>query len=99
MWMRGDMSTERTEEDENDEIRSLAFCLLIQLGHMPRNVAISMITIPIPSSLSIFLAEKKLGAHPERRMGLVAREGWILCTRRRISVLPARLSRSKRDIH
>lgn len=80
--------------------RSPVSCLLIQLGHMPRNVAISMITIPILSlSFSFAYAEKKLEAHPEERRDSVGREDRRLCTRRRISVLLAHLSRSKGDIH
>lgn len=78
--------------------RSPAFCLLIQLGHMPRNVAISMITIPILSlSVSLALAEKRRSSS-EGGKGLVGREDWRLCIRR-ISVLLACLSRSKEDIH
>lgn len=89
------------EKDENDEIRCTLsrLCLLIQRGHMLRNIAISMITIPAltlyPSpSLSLFLSRaEKLWAHPE------GREERRLCTQRQISVFRARLSRSKRDIH
>lgn len=41
------------EKDENDEIRCALsrLCLLIQRGHMLRNIAISMITI---SALSLY---------------------------------------------
>lgn len=47
------------EKDENDEIRCALsrLCLLIQCGHMLRNIAISMITIPALSLYpSSFLA-------------------------------------------
>lgn len=59
------------EKDENDEIWYMPsrFCLLIQHSHMPRNIAISMITIP---ALSLYLSPlrslaraEKLRARPE----------------------------------
>lgn len=59
--------------------RSPAFCLLIQPGHMPRNVAISMITIPI---LSLFVLsrsrEEETRSTSGGERGLLGREDWRL---------------------